>query len=277
MLKKLTRQCLTIVTLLLITHYVCAEDKELDSKLRRLLAQSNFTEQIYQFPNVMKSSIAQIHEMGLCTEDELDTINQAIKLTIKPKNINQTLHNDLKTKITESNIDSIVKWYNSPIGKKISKLELKASDPDIYADMKSMSEELFKNEERVNLAKKLDAITNATDWSVNIEIQSKITMFSALAQIQHKNITQALVQFASQLEQQKIEARPKVEHSILLWYLYAFRTLSDDEIKEYIRFMNKRNTKKFNITALDSLAFAITKVTEDFLGVIGGISKASSK
>ena len=265
-----------VITLLMLTASVTqADDKE--TKLRRLLAQSNFTEQIYQFPNVMKSSISQIHEMGHCNQEELNTISQAIELTIKPKYLNDILLKDLSDKISDKQVDKILTWYNSPLGLKVSKQELKASNPGSYAEMKSMSEKLFQNNERVELAREIDKVMNATDWAVNIEMQSKIAMFSALAQIQHKNITETLMQLASQLEQQKIETRPQVQESIALWYLFAFRDLTNDELKSYISFLRNKDTATYNKTALNSLAYAITRVTENFLVVIEGLSNTTDK
>ena len=276
MLKKIIRQCITFVGILLLTFGAYADDKELDNKLRSLLAQSGFTEQIYQFPNVMKSSIAQVYEKGLCDEESLNTINQAIELTIKPKYINQALLNDLKAKVSERQINKLLKWYSSPLGKKIVQLEINASKPEMYINMKQESDRLFQNGKRVKIAKKIDSISKGTDWAVNIEMQSKIAMLSALGQIQHKNITDSLVMIATQLEEQKIEVRPHVEKSIILWYLYTYQNLTDSELKAYVDFLKTRNAKTFNKEALNSLAYAITQVTERFLIIIQSLSETNN-
>lgn len=265
---------LPITLLLLMVPCAQASDEEINNKLQRLLAVSGFTEQIYQFPNVMKAGIASIYEMKLCDENSFNIITASIKSTITPKYINQVLRDDLKTRISEDSIDRLLAWYDSPQGKKIAALEIASSKTETYAKMKQVSDSLFADEERVGLARKINAISNGTDWAVNIEMQSKIAMLSALAQIQHKNITPSLVQLASQLEEQKIQMRPHVEKAILLWYLYTYQSLDEDEIKGYLNFLKTDDARKFNEAALDSLAFAITGVTENFLLDINETARA---
>lgn len=255
-----------VITLLLcLATALSAHGNEPSPRLNELLTRSGYSEQIYQFSNVMKQSISRIHQLGLCDQRSRDIITRSIEVAISPEFISSQLSSDLTRQVTPEEIDKLLAWYESPLGSRIANLEIASSHPETHPRMKQEAEKLFANTKRVELAKKINEISEGTRWAVNIEMQSKIAMLSALAQIQKKPIGANLVELASQLEEQKAEMAPYVEEAILLWYLYTYQDLKEEEINQYISFLATEKSRHFNRVALDSIASSITKVTEDFL------------
>lgn len=243
----------------------------------QLLVQSGVDEQIRQFPKAMAFKIGQIYELGQCDEKSFTAINQAISKTINTTTMTNIVNQDIQQQLNADELQQLAAWYNSPLGKKISALELASSSEKAYAEMKNKGELLFASQKRLALVKEIDNTLHATDWAVNVELQSTIAMLGGLAQIQHKNITANLVQFASQLDEQKALLKPQVEKSIWLWYMYTYQKLSPQELQAYLTFLQQPNTRKFNSVALKSLSHAITVVVEDFIVSIENDSKAEKQ
>lgn len=260
-----TARSLAITLFLLLAPFTQAAPEKNGDPLQQLLALSGFTDQIEQLPHVMQSSIARIYEMELCDETSFNIITASIKRTFSPQQLNQMVHDDLGKKIPAATMEDMLAWYRSPLGKKITALEIASSQPEAYPLMKQASDRLFADPKRVEMARQIDALAKGTDWAVNIELQAKIAMLSALAQIQHKNITPSLIQLATQLDQQKREMRPHIEKAITLWYLYTYQDLDEKEIRTYMEFLQTNTAQTFNRMALGSLSSAITVVIENFL------------
>ncbi len=236
-----------------------------NAAIEQLLTQSGVNEQIQQFPNAMAYKIEQIYAQGQCDENSFITINKAIQKTINKTSMKTIVLNDVAKHLNPLELQELNNWYNSPLGKKISRLEQASSSSKAYDEIRKEGGLLLSNKKRLAMVQDIDNAIHATDWAVNVELQSTIAMLGGLAQIQHKNITANLVQFASTIEEQKSLLRPQVEKSILLWYMYTYKSLSKEELNTYIEFLKKENTQKFNSISLKSLSHAITTVVEDFI------------
>lgn len=256
---------------LLFINPVLSNDKSIDT----LLIQSGVNEQIQQFPNAMAFKIEQIYSLGQCDENSFTTINKAINKTINKTSMKSIVIDDVGKNLTATELEELADWYNSPLGKKITQLEQASSSSAAYDAMRKDGDLLLSNKTRLAMIQEIDKTIHATDWAVNVELQSTIAMLGGLAQIQHKNITANLVQFASAIEEQKSLLRPQVEKSILLWYMYTYKSLSKEELNAYIEFLKHPNTQKFNSVSLKSLSHAITIVVEDFIVTIERDSQKS--
>lgn len=254
---------LAVLLNLLLSGMALSNENNID--IDRLLVQSGVNEQIQQFPNAMAFKIEQIYTLGQCDENSLTTINNAITKTINKTSMKNIVLNDVAQQLTAAELQELGNWYNSPLGKKITQLEQASSNTKAYGKMRTDGDQLLSDKKRLALMEEIDNIIHATDWGVNVELQSTIAMLGGLAQIQHKNITANLVQFASAIDEQKALLRPQVKKSILLWYMYTYKSLTTDELTAYIEFLQKNNTQKFNTISLKSLSHAITTVVEDFI------------
>jgi hypothetical protein len=252
-----------------------ALSNENNAVIEQLLIQSGVNEQIQQFPNAMAFKIEQIYALGQCDENSFTTINSAIKKTINKTSMKRIVVDDTGKNLNKAELQELRDWYNSPLGKKITQLEQASSSSKAYDEIRKEGDLLLSNKKRLALVQEIDKTIHATDWAVNVELQSTIAMLGGLAQIQHKNITANLVQFASAIEEQKAMLRPQVEKSILLWYMYTYKKLSNEELNAYIEFLKRSNTQKFNSVTLKSLSHAITTVVEDFIITIESDSQKS--
>jgi hypothetical protein len=258
-----TKTGLALLLCLLIPKPAISNEKNV--AIEEQLVQSGIHEQIRQFPKAMTYKIEQIYSMGQCDSQSFTIIRQAISETININTMEKIVSEDLQNHLNNTQSAELANWYNSPLGKKITEVELAASTPASYQAIKDKGELLFANKKHLATIKEIDKALHATDWAVNVELQSTIALLGGLAQIQHKDITANMMEFALQLDEQKALLRPQVEKSIQLWYLYAYKHLSNAELQEYLAFLQSKTASEFNQQALKSLSHAMTIVVEDFI------------
>jgi hypothetical protein len=261
MIKKL-HICFLVTSILFC---LSARSNENTDVINDLIIDSGINEQIIQFPKAMEYKIKQIYTLGQCDELALNIINSSIQKTINIERMRNIVLNDLQAQLTNDEIKKLNTWHKSALGKKIHLLELNSSSNEAYDEMKSEGLFLFANKQHLDFAKKIDFELRATEWGVNVDLQTTIAMLGALAQIQQKNITPNLIQFALELDEQKKLLNPQIEKSILTWYLYTFQSLNNKELQTYLDFLKHENTKNFHQIVLKSLSHAITVVIEDFI------------
>jgi len=271
---RLPTRLLLLITLLSAINLCTAST--LEALTHTVLRQSGVNEQIQQFPNTMHYKIEQIYDMGKCDEQSFTVINAAIEKTLNRHMMSSIVSKELISSLSQAQLEHIEQWYNGELGKKITALELTSSEASALEQMRLNKDKLLNNRQRLTLIKKIDEALQASDWAVNIDLQSTIALLGALAQAQNKNITPNLVKFAGQMYEQKALLRPQIEKSIHAWYLFTYASLSNSELETYIAFLENNETQAFNKIALKGLAHAITINVENFIIEVEKNSKNTS-
>ena len=122
-----------------------------DESLNKILDLSGLTMQVNQFPGLIKVGMEQAKQQGVPISDaEYSLMVTSADKSILPSKILGEIKKSLKQSINEEEAKKLLAWYESDLGKEITKAEEKASTPNAYQQMMQAAPSLLENSERVD-------------------------------------------------------------------------------------------------------------------------------
>ncbi len=151
MSKRLTNAA-AILLLFLFSPLVQGEAS--DAEIDRLLDLSGLTDQVDQFPAMVKEGMKQARQQGTPISDSaLRTILSRADDTIVASEILDEIRSAVKKSLGKQDIQRLLRWYESDLGREITAIETKASTPEAYNEMIRQAESLLAKKERVEHAR----------------------------------------------------------------------------------------------------------------------------
>ena len=146
----------------------------------------------------------------------------------------------LGTVLSVAQLDDTLAWLDSPLGRRITAAENEGAEPAAFAKMQAYARELERRpppKRRVNL---IDELNRATGSS---EIAATIMEGAILASALGANAAQPVQQqVPGEVLRQQIKAslpqlRQQSDQMVALSMFYVYRSMSDQEIESYLKFL----------------------------------------
>lgn len=156
----------------------------------------------------------------------------------------------------------IKEFMSSPLSEKIINLENKASTSKGLEEMREYADTLSKippSEERTALIKKLDEAVGAT----NMQIETVVSLYKGInlaidpVAVADKRLTPGELDMVT--TQMRKELKNILKNVISVSFLYAYQSLSDEELKEYVSFWSSDAGKWFNRVSNEAFISAMDK------------------
>jgi hypothetical protein len=128
-----------------------------------------------------------------------------------------------------------LEWYDSPLGRRITGLELAAlvsngePDADLYAESTSLR--------RVTLLERLDAGGAASETTVDITMAIVRSLTRAFQPVLPAVARLSRSQLEAELTQTRNRALEQIRRACMVTMLFAYRELSDGELDQYVQFV----------------------------------------
>lgn len=213
------------------------------SLVQELYVKSGMEKQLEQLPLVIQAAI----DEAVQKDENLNKLPNNVSSAIKGQAgqafaVNSTkgvLIQELGPGLTDRELKEILAWLDSPNGKKCTQLEEAASTPEAYAEMQQYGAQIRKSPpsaERLQALGKLDAAAKITQSSVQAAIGLQTAVTLAL------NATLPLEKQMSpeDISREMDKIKPAIESAArsqtLIQLVYTYRSLTLDEIDEYIQF-----------------------------------------
>lgn len=207
--------------------------------MAELLDLSGLKRQIAQFPSFMQAGALQGGVQKL-KPTEAAKVNQAIAEVFRPDPLYRMISEQIGGQLPPGHLSSLLAWYRSPLGKRLSELEVQATTPQALQEMQRFSAQLQRKPaapERLALIRKLDQAARATDAAIEMVVVSFRGMAKALdpALPPEKRLKPG--------ELDRLTARLKAEFEAplraqsLTAMLYTYQSVPDSEISEYVAFL----------------------------------------
>lgn len=263
---------LLIAFLSLFCSLSIASTKE--DNLNKLFVLSGITKQISQFPGQIKLGFMQAVQQGASIpQNEVSLILKSVDKTIQPSVILAEMRHSLNQSLSNKEIETLLKWYESDIGKKITDAEKKASTPEAFQQMQNAAQQLLANTKRVEVATRLDTLLNTTDMAMEIQRTSSIAVYSsimtALAPDQELNLDT----YKAQMTAIEPQIRAQLHQLILMSFIYSYQNIDDNSLATYEAFLNRPITQKFNNSTIKGLNKGLTTVVSNWADELAIILK----
>jgi hypothetical protein len=280
MLKVLKTLC--VVSLLLYSGVCIAGEGKADQELvRTLMQKSGLNKQIDQIPLMMQAGIAQADQnqpSRKMTPEEMSDLNRMVAEAFDAKAMNASVQKHIRSNLAKNDIRAALAWLSSPLGEKITRLEEDASTPAAYTEMQAMADTLTKNTARAAQLKKLDTAVKATESGVRVALNIQMSLLTAMSSVLPKDKRPSAGEIKDQVNKNGAQMRSTAEQETLLSFLYAYRTLTDAEIDQYIAFAESKSGKKYHAATSKGVSDAMVQASRTLGSMLGkSMKKAPQK
>lgn len=245
---------LVVFFLLSSSGYASASDESLD----KLLVLSGLSKQVGQFPGMIKAGMDQAMQQERSIPDsEYSLLIKSVDESILPSEIINEIKISLKSSISENDAKKLLAWYESELGKEITKAEENSSTPQAYQQMLQSAQSLLENKERVEFADRLDALLGATDMAMDMQKKSFLAVYTAIMTATQPDKPLNIEQFEAQLNTQHDQMRAATKQMVTISFIYSYQNIEAEKLKKYEGFLNDPATVHFNKVIIDSMSKGI--------------------
>ncbi len=182
-------------------------------------------------------------------EPVVDTVNQVVKIRYSPDFFRASMKVTLDEALSVGELDRLIDWFGSPLGKKILRLEAEASNPANQAKMEKyirekLSAELPRNS-RIILIEELMEALDAVELSTELAASASVGAQRMLREVMPAGAEQPMRPAQVLKAQEKPYIRKDMPERMRDIFLYTYRSLPDSDIQRYLDFARKSAMQNF--------------------------------
>ncbi len=153
---------------------------------------------------------------------------------------NKVIADTLKENFDQKHFQDILEWLRSPLSKKITQLEVEFLTPASQQRFQDFSKTVISNpafRDRIVLMQRLDSAKNETRKLIEIATNTyaEITKATEAALPKDRRIKDGVIE--TEARDMKTRLQQPVKDAVLIKSLYAYRSLSNEELEQYIKFL----------------------------------------
>jgi hypothetical protein len=161
---------------------------------------------------------------------------------------------------------AVKQYCESPLAQRITDLEIKASSQEGFQELKNFGDGLASSPpapQRLELIKKLDKETQATELQLETIVFNFETIAKAVDTLLPAEKRLGVGELSKISENMRLKLEPILDNGTCVYFLYTYKTLSEEELKEYLNFWVSEDGKWFVQTANGAYKFALAKAAEE--------------
>lgn len=232
---------LSAVFLCALWASAAAGDEE--ALLEALFVESGMDHQVSQLGNLIRTDFDEAIAAGIANEalppGLVPKVRDALKLVFAPEPIKATLVAEWQRTLDGEDLQAVLDWLRSPIGRECTRLEAAASSPLGYLDMQQFATDLVHappSRERTAILREIDAVTKMTETTVEVAMNTQLAVVAAITDKLPRDQGTAYDQVAALIERDRPRVEVAAREETLVSLLFTYRSLSDDELRRLLAF-----------------------------------------
>lgn len=251
-MQNIKQQFCTAVVLLFF-GVLCVRADVSEKTLDELLSLSGLNQQVSTLPSVFMSGAEQAKRQGTPISDEVYTVlTDTLKSNVRSEDILLTIRQDIKASLSQSEVDRLLGWFSSELGKKITAEEESSGAPDAFVEIMAQQEQLLKNE-RITFVKQVNETLGSVDLVMELHTHTGVAIMYAVLLARDPQQVFELDKLQSFMIAESAKAKPEIEKVTFAANVYAYRNISQKQLTEYKKFLDSEDAMKFNSTVISSL------------------------
>ena len=251
-------------TIVLLIASVIAHAQNQNKLIQTLYIKSGIDKQVRQLPQLIRVNVLQAFEQDDRTKEiprhTKLAISGSVQQAFSPDRFKQTIIKEVRASMTVKDLDNVLNWLDSPLGKKCTRLEDAASTPEIFSDVQKFAARLKHAppaNRRLNILRRLDAAVKATETNVEIAMNTQLAVAYAVVQSLPREQQGSMKDIAAQLEKNRPQIEAVMKSQTLLFGLYIYRDLTNAELEKYIRFAVSPSGSKYHSATISGFKKAL--------------------
>jgi hypothetical protein len=195
----------------------------------------------------------------LSGEDRL-TIDRIVSQRFSAAALYARMRLEFEKNLESARLAKALEWYDSPLGKRITGLELASLIPDAGRGVDLENDR--PSPRRLDLIRRLDAGGGASDTTVDVTM----SIVGSLTRAFQPSLPAVARLSRGQLEHELTQVRnltlERIRRACLLNMLSAYRDLTDDELEQYVRFVESEGGQWYMSVMNGTLLTAVDAAAE---------------
>ena len=184
-------------------------------------------------------------------DQKYSRFKDVIRLATDPERINKYIQNHLASSLSIPELEQVLKWYKSPLGKKISELEYSTyADKKQHVNTQRLAFNLtrYQSTSRADLFSRLDEATTSTEAMVelqtNLIVQNQILdlVLSNSKELDQASIDKIIQDFETDIDPYLDTMAAQM---VFAGFVYTYRGLSKAELEAYLSFSETEAGKNY--------------------------------
>ena len=232
--------------------------------LDKLMALSGLNKQVSDLPNqvIAGAEASRQQDPSDIPDAVFNDLKKSIEKAFRPSEFLQAISMEIKKNLSEAEARSLLNWYESDIGRKITKAEEDASTPAAHEEIMRNASFLIGDHERVALAERMESVLHSTDMLMQIDEKMAIAVFTALSAIAEPGQFEDMNTFKAKLSEQTQGNRSRIREMIIISGVYNYKDIDIASIEKYDKFLERADAKKFNNAAMKGMEKAFMQSTD---------------
>ena len=236
---------------------------------QELIEKSGLAGQLKELPGALQGSLGALRQQGAQIDAKFEKAwAEAIPAAYATEKFVAAIDAGLQKLLTAEDTKFLLAHYNSPLGLRITEMEVAAAKPEAQAETQAYAQKLMadpsKHADRLALYQEIDKATGATtmvtEISMNVAVAMAIGMTSAMEG--PKDLDTSAIR--AKIEQQRFAISQQLASMTLASFAYAYRDLKTEDLNAYLAFLNSPAAKKFNTGVGKLLGESLTSQSEAF-------------
>jgi len=260
----------------MITYPIAAWPGDIsNTSLDKIMTFSGINQQISEIPNSIIKGIESSQDQAATVMPDAfyDDLKKIMEKAFLPAEILKTIGQEIKRNLQEAEARKILEWYESDIGRKITKAEELASTPEAIEEMRRQTVFLISDQERLSLAERKEDVLHATDMLLRINENTVMVVFSTFSSIKEPAQREDVQSFKTQLSEQLQVGRSHVLEMIIVSNIYSYRNIDKTDIEKYVKFLESSEAQKFNKAKMNGMEKAFKQSAEKMSKSLAVITK----
>jgi tetratricopeptide (TPR) repeat protein len=224
---------------------------------------SGAKKQMENYADILSSTLPQFRS-GMSDGKQKNDILLFLRDSYRINNIYPQVVSTFSMRFNKKYMLSVIQWLKSPLGKKSTSLEVAANMPEMMKKSAAFRDEYERMQEgRKQRIRDMEKAVRATELNVDIVSVSLFEMLKGM---------QARMQGSGKMNSEEIDTlvgnvrgvpREQLTRDVLVSLAFTYRSLTDDEIDEVVRFYQSTEGRWFNDTSIEAVSSAIGKASRE--------------
>lgn len=232
-------------------------------KSQQLITLSGFSSLITQVPMHFDRGVTDALLRNQITSAQQHNLLEKARQALLAADIQQQLADAVAAELSNSEMDTLLSWYHSEAGQKISAAQAYAASEKGFADMMSQAGKLLSEQRLMSLATVLDKQLNFIEFIVDLQEYQAFAEYST----QRSYLAQPLQrkQFEQKMTERYEELHFNAEQLVTISLAYAFKDISEPEVEAYQQFLQQPLSQSYLKAAMAGLKTGMERVVENWL------------
>ena len=239
---------------------------ERNDKIARLLNLAGAEGQITGLTDSVIAGLEQAQQSAQDVDAERgEVMLHVAKESFLPEVIYQQVFEAVSAAVQDDQLETLLLWYQSPLGKRITEMEVQASSPASRQAMMQNATALLSNEPMMEKAAQFDALLHLTDYNMALQKRMLIAAQTQVRKLHNPDQPVDTSDVEAFFEQRRALLTEQTRKTVMLSFAHTYRELEADKLESYLDFLSTPSARQFNEAIKVGLGEGLDLVFEDYI------------